>query len=191
MDLADLERRLVDASEQRLQALTANVLRAAGADLVARGRQLAAARLKERSRALVSSIRAELGGSGGLTVLRFLAGGDAQGLRVPYARLQEYGGQIRPVRSKYLAVPVDKGLTAAGTPRYLSPRQMPFAAFRPVKGRKARFVVFDKRNGEVFFVLLTDTEIPAHRFMRDALDEVLPGLPRQLAMATERLIGEA
>jgi hypothetical protein len=46
-----------------------------------------------------------------------------------YARIQESGGVIRPVRAKFLAIPLEANKTAAGVARYPSPRE--FIAAHP------------------------------------------------------------
>lgn len=65
---------------------------------------------------LHASIGYEVSGDGNLdalTLRAFSAG-------TKYARLQEKGGTIRPVKAKYLTIPIEDNLTAAGVPRYPS-----------------------------------------------------------------------
>lgn len=191
-DCTTLVESLVAASRGRLQELLATTGKASGDSLVEQAQANIRARLRERSSALVNSVRHEIEVEGDTLTIRLLAGGDWQGLRVPYARLQEFGGHVLPVHGKYLAIPIDQGLTAIGTAKYASVRQLPFAAFRPLKKGKARWLVFDRRNGDAYFVLVTDAVIPEKRFLRDAVDaemQVLPG--RLAAAAAATLVGGA
>jgi hypothetical protein len=194
MDTLDtLAERLVDASLGRLREVLERSGAALGEQLRTKASANISARLKERSGALLRTVRPEVEVSGDTLTVRLLAGGDYQGLRVPYARLQEYGGTVLPVRAKHLAIPVEHGLTDRKTPKYASPRQMPFAAFRPARpGSTARWIVYDKRNGQVFFVLVTHSVIPEQRYLRDAMDDVVRTVPEQLAqMAAQLVVGGA
>lgn len=58
----------------------------------------------------------------------FIGGGVAR-----YARIQEFGGVVRPTRSRYLTIPLPDNLTAGGVPRYKSARDL-----------------FERRPGDVF-----------------------------------------
>lgn len=190
--LADLEARLRDASTARMDELLAGVMTQATSAMEDRARANMGARLKERSRSLINSLRSELLTQNGEVVGRVLAGGDYAGLRVPYAAIHEYGGTILPVRAKHLSIPVEAGLTGPGIARYKSVRQMPFAAFRPVKNSgKLKWIVYDKRNKHVFFLLVTDVTLQGQRFMRDALDETTRELPERLARAARAALGVA
>jgi hypothetical protein len=80
--------------------------------------------LHTRSGDLKRSLGAKVSGAGSADLkLRLVSGG------IPYARLQEYGGIVRPVRAKFLAIPLDANKTASGQARYPSPRQ--FIASHP------------------------------------------------------------
>lgn len=50
-----------------------------------------------------------------LALLAFTAG-------KPYARIQEFGGEVRPVRSRFLTIPANGNLTPGGGVRYSSAR---------------------------------------------------------------------
>lgn len=39
---------------------------------------------------------------------------------VPYARIQEYGGEVRPTKARYLTIPLKEALTPSGVPKYPS-----------------------------------------------------------------------
>lgn len=80
--------------------------------------------LHTRTGALKRSLAAKVTGEGTPDLKLKLASGG-----VPYARLQEYGGIVRPVRAKFLAIPLEANKTAAGVARYPSPRE--FIAAHP------------------------------------------------------------
>lgn len=67
----------------------------------------------------VGHTRPEGGKLGDLRMRVFVGGGVA-----PYARIQEFGGVVRPKRSKYLTVPLPDNLTAGGVARYKSARDL-------------------------------------------------------------------
>lgn len=87
-----------------------------------------------------------------------------------YARIHEYGGIIRPIRSKYLAIPIGKALTRAGVARF-SPRNFPgeLHFIRSRKGNKllVQFIGKGKRRRmEPMFVLKESVTIPARMNFR-------------------------
>jgi len=57
-----------------------------------------------------------------------------------YANLQEYGGTVRPVNSKYLAIPLPAALDKRGTPLKKSPRDYPDAFLLMTGNVKSRGV---------------------------------------------------
>lgn len=71
---------------------------------------------------------------------------------VKYARLQEYGGTIRPRRAKYLTIPLKDALTPSGVQRYSSARDLftyhpdQISVVRSPKSGKL-FIVSDGRPG--------------------------------------------
>ena len=72
----------------------------------------AGATIRSRTNTLRRSLRAEVSGST-LSDLRLRC--VTRG--VPYARIQEFGGEIRPKKGRLLAFPTEIGLTAAGRPK--------------------------------------------------------------------------
>lgn len=193
ISLDELVVRLERSSRELLDDVQARVMGPATERLEAKVRENIEARMEMRSRQLLTSVRSELDRDGDTLRGIVSAGGSFGGLEVRYARLQELGGTIRPVNASLLAIPVDAGLTGPGIPRYTSPRQMPFAAFRPVSGRpKLRYVVYDARNNDVYFLLVTETEVRGKYFMRDALAEVYANLAAELAdVAAAGVVGDA
>jgi len=75
------------------------------------------------------------------------------GFNIEYARQVDRGGTIQARRASMLAIPLDPALTAAGVPRFSSPREIPggfvlrlwgkvFIAARRGKGKNATIVLY-------------------------------------------------
>jgi hypothetical protein len=80
--------------------------------------------LHTRTGALKRSLDHQVRGSSAADLkLRLVSAGPS------YARIQERGGVVRPVRAKFLAIPLEANKTAAGVARYPSPRE--FIAAHP------------------------------------------------------------
>ena len=193
ISLDELEARLTRAAHGALQDVLLRAGRAASDIMLKEAKTNAAARLQARSRALLNTIRSEVSGQSNAVTVSLLAGGDYGGLHVPYARLQEWGGEIVPKRAKFLAIPTEEGLTGPGIPKYASPRQMPFAKFIPGKeGSKAIWLVVDSRNDQVFFLLVARTYVPGKSYLRDALATATQQVPGLLgAEAARVVVGES
>lgn len=177
--------------------------------LETQGRDLASSRLKVRSRSLLTSIRADLMEQAGAFTIKFAAGGDYEGLRVRYARLQEEGGTIRPVNAGALTIPQEPALTGPGIPKYPSASQAPRLALvkktraggfivisrdgqrlsaedvealtKKIKGEVRGAVLVQVQTGEIWYVLARKVTVPAHWYMRDAFREVSSQVPAELA----------
>jgi hypothetical protein len=92
-----------------------------------------------------------------------------------YARAQELGAVIRPVRAKFLAIPTSAA-TAGGI---TSPRQL--QAPRWVRRRGGGWLVF--QGGALMFVLHPGPVVlPAKHYMRDAFEDVLRVVPERLGL---------
>jgi hypothetical protein len=96
-----------------------------------------------------------------------------------YAGIQEHGGVIVPKRAKALAMPVGGALTAAGVPRWASPRDYP-GELRFVPGHRGIGVLVDANTGEVLWRLLRKVVIKPRHYLRDAMLEELPRTARTL-----------
>lgn len=145
--------------------------------------------LNVRSGRLRGSVRSEViddGSSGWAIALR--AGGGAKDVR--YAAIHEYGGTIRPINGKYLAIPLPIARTAAGVSRYKSPRDM---------GNKLRFAMSNNGNpllveakgpnaGRPWYVLRRSVVMPARPYLAPAMAQVEAGLEARLASLFERAI---
>ena len=117
---------------------------------------------------------------------RVLAG---QGL--PYARIHEYGGEIKPVHGQFLAIPLDAVKTQAGVARF-GPRQ---AESQGWKTFFAGGAIMGKQPGDAeatpLFALKRSVTMPARPYfapgIRDKKTEVQNALARALGAAIEKL----
>lgn len=189
IDLAQLERELTETADRVVEQVLVPMMAQATLDVEEAARRNVSRVLAQRSRALFLSIRSELTRQAEGVVGVISAGGEANGLDVPYARLHEYGGHIEPVNGKYLTIPTDKGLTGPGIARYQSVRHMPYAKWIPIQGKdKLRFIVVDKRNDELFYYVVTDVDVPARPYLRPALERVVETLPDRMASAMAQAV---
>lgn len=100
--------------------------------------------------------------SGGkrMTLLMFFGGG------VPYAKIHEYGGTVRPKNAQNLAIPVGDAKTRAGNSRHSGPMAI-WTALRFIVNKKTgKKLLIDASTGrkqkiKVLFVLVPQVVIPA------------------------------
>lgn len=97
----------------------------------------------------------------------------------PYAGIQELGGVVRPKRSRYLTIPLDPVLTAAGVTRQ-SARQTP--GLFPYRARSGKlFLARDTGDGiEMVFQLVRQVKIRPKYYLRDAMKDAAKALPPKL-----------
>ena len=100
-------------------------------------------------RSFSHTVAGGLGQGQPLTLLVF-----SQGAK--YARLQEYGGVIKPTKAKNLTIPLDDALTRAGVQRYSSVRDL--ISYHPKQ------VFFKTVNGRTFVV---SRGIPGREYKRE------------------------
>lgn len=73
----------------------------------------------------------------------------------PYAKIQEEGGQVRPVRRKYLRIPLAAALTAAGVDRLpTSLYQSAPDQFFVSKSKKGTLLLRDRETGVPWYALI-------------------------------------
>lgn len=148
----------------------------------ARAKRNATVILRVRSGRLRASIRSlvEPSPEGGLD-LKLSAGGGREGgsSEVIYARIHELGGTIRPVKRKFLAIPLPPARTAAGVARYKTPRDVPGLAL--VQSLKGQYLLVKSDTGEPWYVLRKRVDIPARPYLRPALEEASAELVPRLA----------
>jgi hypothetical protein len=117
---------------------------------------------KVRSGRLRASIRAEVQG----LTMSLKAGGTRN---VRYAAQREFGGTIRPVRARWLTIPLPNALTGAGVPRFPGPRSVP--GLFTVRSRAGNLVMMRKTaNGvEPMYVLKDSVTQKAQPYLRPAV----------------------
>jgi len=121
------------------------------------------------------------------------AGGRTGGKNTVYARLQDQGGTIRPVRRKWLALPDDSIIGNKDTrqPIVSSPRLYPgklwFHLIRDGSGPSALAVLLERVGGEnvARWWLRKETEVPATGFARRAWWDTRAEIPRTLGDALD------
>ena len=195
--LGELAERLAEVAHIGLRKLELRVIQGAVTDLAAKAKVNIETRLEQRSRKLATSLRHDLRETPDGVVGTVTAGGTFQGLKVPSARLQEYGGVVVPVNGKHLTIPVGPALNAIGLAKYDSARQAPGLQF--VQSLKGQPLLVKLKKGpkgsapsvEVWYVLRTSVTLPARRYLRDAPASVLAELPERLAREAAALLGAA
>jgi len=147
-----------------------------GAALVAEraGKVNATRKLNVRSGRLRSSIRAEVRPG---FVLALMAGSQKD---VKYAALQEWGGTVKPKKSRHLAIPLPAARTAAGVSRYPSPRAVPGLFFLKSKAGNLLLVQRDGDKIRPMYVLKDRVTVPARPYLRPALETARKSLIPEL-----------
>ncbi|QDP52989.1 MAG: hypothetical protein Unbinned4118contig1001_23 [Prokaryotic dsDNA virus sp.] len=135
--------------------------------------------LNVRSGRLRSSISAKpLADEKGNIILTLQAGGRKKG--VSYARIHEEGGEIRPVKGKFLTIPIHKSLfTGSGVQRYASVRDVP-DPLAPAQTRKGQMVLVHQMTGEVFYLLRKRVKIDRRPYLKPAVNKVRREIGREL-----------
>lgn len=130
----------------------------------------ATTRPQARSGTLRRSIRAVAERQG----LRITVGVQAGSERIGYARIQEEGGTVRPVRGRFLAIPLPPALTGAGVPRFSGPRAAGDLRFIPIRGGQAGLLVRSRGAEEALYLLVREARIPATRYLGRAMEDGAP-----------------
>lgn len=119
-------------------------------------RNIRRARLIDQG-ALINSIKHRIVSEGKAGILQVGSWG------VPYARIHEYGGVIRPKKAKWLTIPVAK----FSKRRFARDFRL---AFFPIDGGR-KLAAVDKDRNQLAFVLVKKVVHKPKRFMRDALEK--------------------
>jgi hypothetical protein len=168
---------------QKVSAALRTAFRDAGAHHVAAmGR-----RAPVRSGALRRSFGFELRGTGVDISMRLFAAG------LPYARVQEYGGVIKPKNRRYLTVPLPDALTPAGVlkggarlvslggSKYATADGEPTFIFRSKAGN---LLVATRRTHKLLYVLKSSVKLEPKLGFREELETgTLPFLKQRFAEA--------
>lgn len=114
------------------------------------------------------------------------------GFNKEYAAMRERGGTIRATRTKNLAIPLDPALTAAGVPRFSSPREIPGAFVLKLWGKV--FIAAEAGKGKnriltLFYILKPSVTQTGSHFMEQTIFEKGPQLASQIASAQGRALG--
>lgn len=137
-------------------------------------------RLRSRTGALRRSYTSAVKGSKLDIVLRATVGSSRT---AAYARLQEEGGIIRPVRSKYLTVPLRANYTAAGRVRFESARKArEDSTLRTwlLRSKRGNLIIMGKKksgggflgkDGKPLWVLVREVKVPARLGFRALFSE--------------------
>ena len=159
-------------------------------------KELARTRLKVRVGYLLRSIQATLQPDG-LTVSLRAGGGDRE---VRYARYQEKGGTIRPVKGKFLAIPMAGGpaATPSGVAKFASARDAGPLRFVPILGGAKGLLVRDiagrgkagrGARSEIVYTLVRSVTGKPKWYLRDAMAEASGRLSGRLDAALHRALG--
>ena len=151
-------------------------------DAEAEAKQNATTRLNVRTGRLRASIQGTVEQDGGGSFSIVLRAGTPDGGRVPYARIHEEGGTIRPKRGRFLKIPVGPALTGAGVSRLPPGRNGDFRFVPTPRGG-----VLVGRDGKVWYVLRREVRIPARPYLAPALAAAAP----RLAASLDRLVRQA
>ena len=108
---------------------------------------------------------------------------------LPYARIHEAGGVIRPVRAKALAVPVTKKARRMG-PRewpedllqYVPVNRHPVIGLLALKGRGTR-------KGKAQYLLLKEANIKPTLYITKAREAAMPQVAKHLSKAMMKAVG--
>ena len=155
-------------------------------DAEAEAKQNATTRLNVRTGRLRASIQGTVEQDGGGSFSIVLRAGTPDGGRVPYARIHEEGGTIRPKRGRFLKIPVGPALTGAGGSR-LPPGGSGGIRFVPTP----RGGVLVGRDGQGWFVLKQQVTIPARPYLAPDIATIQPRLADNLTRLLRRALGDA
>lgn len=126
--------------------------------------RLRAPGLNRRTGRLAQSFTGEVAGATiGSLVMRY-------GTNVPYAKIHEYGGTVRPKKGRYLTIPLKANLTAAGVMKR-GIREFPVVRFIRLRGGDRLLALAgddpDNLLGlQPMFVLVRQVKIPARLGLR-------------------------
>lgn len=120
------------------------------------------------------------------------AGGRTGGQDLRYARLQELGGVIRPVKRKWLTIPMPAAQTRAGVARG-GARSFPDLRFVPGRDQTTAWLVRDVGRGktartELMFKLVRRSEIKPKRYLARAWEQVPADVALAMQAATTQVL---
>jgi hypothetical protein len=179
-----MQSRAVDNATARLNAPTGNLRRSIAGRVLQTGKTVATVDADGQVALFGQTVQ----GSPLSVVLS--AGGRVQGAEnVVYARIQDRGGTVRPVRRQWLAIPDASVKTPTGRPRYASPRDYPrplwFHVKREGSGKQALAFLLERVGGKnvARWTLRKEVEIPPSHYARDAFEATRADVPKTLSDA--------
>lgn len=187
MTIQEFTTRIREVAEGRLARAIVGEANRMAMDTESRAKLLARTRLRVRSGNLGRSIVGGVTDGWPAVGVSLKAGGGTK--EVGYARLQEYGGTVRPKGHPFLAIPVGPALTPSGVPRFpLGPRSVPGLTFVPIRGGAMGLLVKKtsrtrKAFGQVYYVLQRSSTVTGKRFMRDPWDQLEREAPARFLAA--------
>lgn len=104
------------------------------------------------------------------------------GTNMEYGAIHQFGGVIKPVRSKFLAVPITDAARSVPGPRHF-PGELVVA-----QSLKGQWMLLDPDTGDVHYLLKKSVEIPARPFLGLSArnrDEMLSAMNKKLARLLE------
>jgi phage gpG-like protein len=107
----------------------------------------------------------------------YIGSGARTGDPLPYAGIHEYGGTVRPVRHKYLTIPLRANKTAAGVMRFSASELISTGNtfVRPSKSFNLILFLKDKMKTKTkaipMFVLVKSVNIPARKYLSETVDK--------------------
>ena len=95
---------------------------------------------------------------------------------------------IKPIKAKYLAIPIGAALTAGGAPRYSSPRAVP--GLSPITTKKGNLLLAQTSKAGItpFFLLLKETKVPARIWPREILQKNVSKIARGYRKKIQKLL---
>ena len=191
-ELTRWAKRLHEAAGGELRRVLYRELVGVALDAEGRAKANATTSPMARTGALRRSIAGEVATRTDGLRLVLSAGGRTGGQDLRYAALQEYGGIIRPVRRKWLTIPMPAAQTRAGVTRG-GARSFPDLRF--VQGRQAgvAWLVRDVGRGktartELMFKLVKRSEIKPKRYLARAWEQVPADVTLAMQTATTQVL---
>lgn len=140
-----------------------------------------ASTLSRRSGKLIASIPESVRVYGGSL-------GDIEGLigsAEPYARIQETGGTIYPVKAQWLTVPLPAALNSDGTPKKATAREWDNTFI--IKSKAGNLIIVQKNGADLIplYVLKKSVTIPPRMKMRETVEV---GIPYFQELAVEAMV---
>ena len=134
--------------------------------------------LRKRTGALFGSISGgALAEAEGIGLFVKAGGLDRRGQPIRYAKIHEFGGEIR-AKGRMLAIPQKPVKTAAGVARAPSPLDFKGQLFLKADEKGVRLI--NQATMKTWFILKSKVDIPARPYLRPGLREVSQRMPDDL-----------